>query len=88
MLAGSTEEMYSLSSLFLSKMCIYLLDYFSWIRTSMWLSDAIVEKSGCIQSKAVQKQFVIGRSRTGVLGAAEYIAYPEMGTTSVLNEIS
>jgi transcription initiation factor TFIIB len=58
------------------------------LRDKIGLSNAIIEKTAYIYRKAVEKQLTRGRTISGVLAAALYIACREMGTPRTLKDIS
>jgi transcription initiation factor TFIIB len=51
------------------------------------LSDAIIERTAYLYRKAEEKGIIQGRSISGILAAALYIACRQMGTPRTLNEI-
>jgi transcription initiation factor TFIIB len=58
------------------------------LKDKLGLSDVIIEKTAYIYRKAVEKQLTRGRTISGVLAAALYIACRELGTPRTLNNIS
>jgi transcription initiation factor TFIIB len=51
------------------------------------LSDAIIERTAYVYRKAEEKGIIQGRSISGILAAALYIACRQMGSPRTLNEI-
>jgi len=60
----------------------------SILKDKLNLSDAVIEKTAYIYRKAQQRQLIRGRTISGVLAAAVYIAYRELGTPRTLNDIA
>jgi transcription initiation factor TFIIB len=58
------------------------------LKDKLQLSDAAVEKSAYLFRKAQQKRLVRGRTISGILSAAVYIACREMGMPRTLKEIA
>lgn len=57
------------------------------LRSTLGLSDAIVEKTAYIYRRAQERGLVRGRTMRAVLGAAIYIVQREMGISGTLNDI-
>jgi transcription initiation factor TFIIB len=57
------------------------------MRSTLGLSDAIVEKTAYIYRRAQERGLVRGRTMRAVLGAAIYIVQREMGISGTLNDI-
>jgi transcription initiation factor TFIIB len=57
-------------------------------KDKLGLSDAIVEKTAYIYRKAQERMLVRGRTISGILAAALYIACRELGTPRTLKDIS
>jgi transcription initiation factor TFIIB len=60
----------------------------SILKDKLNLSDAVIEKTAYIYRKSQQRQLIRGRTISGVLAAAVYIACREMGITRTLNDIA
>jgi transcription initiation factor TFIIB len=58
------------------------------LKDKLQLTDAAVEKTAYIYRKAQQKRFTRGRTISGILAAAAYIACREIGVPRTLKEIS
>jgi transcription initiation factor TFIIB len=58
------------------------------LKDKLGLSDAIVEKTAYIYRKAQERMLVRGRTISGILAAAIYIACRELGTPRTLKDIS
>jgi transcription initiation factor TFIIB len=58
------------------------------LKDKLGLSDPIVEKSAYIYRKAQEKMLIRGRTVSGILSAAIYIACREFGTPRTLKDIS
>ena len=58
------------------------------LKDRLGLSDSIVEKAAYIYRKAQERQLVRGRTISGVLAAAIYIACREMGISRTLKDIA
>jgi transcription initiation factor TFIIB len=58
------------------------------LKDRLGLSDSIVEKVAYIYRKAQERQLVRGRTISGVLAAAIYIACREMGISRTLKDIA
>jgi transcription initiation factor TFIIB len=58
------------------------------LKDKLGLSDAVVEKVAYIYRKAQERQLVRGRTISGVLAAAIYIACREMGVSRTLKDIA
>jgi transcription initiation factor TFIIB len=58
------------------------------LKDKLGLSDSIVEKAAYIYRKAQDRQFVRGRTISGVLAAAIYIACREMGISRTLKDVA
>jgi transcription initiation factor TFIIB len=58
------------------------------LKHRLQLSDAAVEKAAYIYRKAQQKRLIRGRTISGILSAAVYIACREMGVPRTLKEIA
>jgi transcription initiation factor TFIIB len=58
------------------------------LKDKLQLSDAAVEKTAYLYRKAQQKRLVHGRTISGMLSAAVYIACREMGVPRTLKEIA
>lgn len=57
------------------------------LRSTLGLSDAIVEKTAYIYRRAQERGLVRGRTMRAVMGAAIYIVQREMGISGTLNDI-
>jgi transcription initiation factor TFIIB len=58
------------------------------LKDKLGLSDSVVEKAAYIYRKAQDRQFVRGRTISGVLAAAIYIACREMGISRTLKDVA
>jgi transcription initiation factor TFIIB len=58
------------------------------LKDKLGLSDAIVEKTAYIYRKAQERMLIRGRTISGILAAAVYIACRELGTPRTLKDIS
>jgi transcription initiation factor TFIIB len=58
------------------------------VKDKLGLSDAIVEKTAYIYRKAQERMLVRGRTISGILAAAIYIACRELGTPRTLKDIA
>jgi transcription initiation factor TFIIB len=58
------------------------------LKDKLGLSDSVVEKAAYIYRKAQERQLVRGRTISGVLAAAIYIAFREMGISRTLKDIA
>jgi transcription initiation factor TFIIB len=58
------------------------------LKDKLGLSDAIVEKAAYIYRKAQERMLIRGRTTSGILTAAIYIACREMGTPRTLKDIA
>lgn len=58
------------------------------IKDKLVLSDSVVEKTAYIYRKAVEKNLTRGRSISGMIGAAIYLACRETGTPRTLNDVA
>ena len=58
------------------------------LKDKLGLSDAVVEKTAYIYRKAQQRMLIRGRTISGILAAAIYIACRELGTPRTLKDIS
>ena len=60
----------------------------SILKDKLNLSDAVIEKTAYIYRKAQERLLIRGRTISGMLAAAIYIACREMGTPRTLNDIA
>jgi transcription initiation factor TFIIB len=60
----------------------------SLLKDKLNLSDAVIEKTAYIYRKAQERLLIRGRTISGMLAAAIYIACREMGTPRTLNDIA
>src|SRR2546426_489509 len=60
----------------------------SILKDKLNLSDAVIEKTAYIYRKAQERILIRGRTISGMLAAAIYIACREMGTPRTLNDIA
>jgi transcription initiation factor TFIIB len=60
----------------------------STLKDKLNLSDAVIEKAAYIYRKAQERQLMCGRTISGVLAAAIYIACRELGTPRTLSDIA
>jgi transcription initiation factor TFIIB len=60
----------------------------STLKDKLNLSDAVIEKAAYIYRKAQERQLMRGRTISGVLAAAIYIACRELGTPRTLSDIA
>jgi len=58
------------------------------LKDKLGLSDTVVEKTAYIYRKAQQRMLIRGRTISGILAAAIYIACRELGTPRTLKDIS
>src|SRR5919201_6698591 len=58
------------------------------LKDKLGLSDSVVEKAAYIYRKAQERQLVRGRTISGILAAAIYIACREMGISRTLKDIA
>jgi len=58
------------------------------LKDKLGLSDAIVEKTAYIYRKAQERMLIRGRTISGILAAAIYIACRELGTPRTLKDIA
>ena len=58
------------------------------LRDKLGLSDAVMEKIAYIYRKVQQRGLIRGRTMSGILAAAIYIAYRELGTPRTLKDIA
>jgi transcription initiation factor TFIIB len=58
------------------------------IKDKLALSDSVIEKTAYIYRKAVEKNLARGRSISGMIAAAIYLACRETGTPRTLNDIA
>jgi transcription initiation factor TFIIB len=58
------------------------------LKDKLGLSDAIVEKAAYVYRKAQERMLIRGRTTSGILTAAIYIACRELGTPRTLKDIS
>ena len=58
------------------------------LKDKLGLSDAIVEKTAYIYRKAQERMLIRGRTISGILTAAIYIACRELGTPRTLKDIA
>ena len=58
------------------------------LKDKLGLSDAIIEKAAYIYRKAQERMLIRGRTTSGILTAAIYIACREMGTPRTLKDIA
>jgi transcription initiation factor TFIIB len=58
------------------------------LKDKLGLSDAVVEKAAYIFRKAQERRLVAGRTISGIMAAALYIACREMGTPRTIKDVS